>query len=447
MSTFKDFLVWYNNLDVVPFLEAVEKMSQFWQERKINMFKDGISVPGLTLKYLFSYLSPQTYFSLFDQANSDLYHLIKDNNTGGPSIIFHRYHEADKTKLREAEEGEAAKLCQKIVGYDANALYLWAIMQNMPTGSYTRRLAENEFKPKSSIKMAIEWLEWVAHQDRIHIRHQLNNTERRIGDRKLPVDGFNVESQTVYQFQGCYWHGHDCALNRGKEFNEKRNKPMTELLEETRANTEYIRSKGYRVVKMWECEWRRMKKTNRELQRFIATEVRRTLDKVKIMSPERILSEVRNERLFGCVEVDIRVPEHLKEKFSEMCPIFKNTNISREDIGEFMKAYAEEHGIMAQPRRSLIGSMKGDKILLATPLLKWYLEHGLEVTKVHQVIEFTPEPCFKSFGDAVSDARRAGDADPNKAIIADTMKLVSFCFILGSYKGEENDMIVYRKLI
>ena len=50
MQTFEDFLVWYNNLDVVPFLEAVEKMSQFWQERKIDMFKDGISVPGLTLK-------------------------------------------------------------------------------------------------------------------------------------------------------------------------------------------------------------------------------------------------------------------------------------------------------------------------------------------------------------------------------------------------------------
>ena len=67
MSTFKDFLVWYNNLDVVPFLVAVEKMSQFWQERTIDMFKDGVSVPGLTLKYLFSYLSPQTYFSLSSQ--------------------------------------------------------------------------------------------------------------------------------------------------------------------------------------------------------------------------------------------------------------------------------------------------------------------------------------------------------------------------------------------
>ena len=112
MSTFKDFLVWYNNLDVVPFLEAVEKMSQFWQERKIDMFKDGVSVPGLTLKYLFSYLPPQTYFSLCDKANSDLYHLIRDNNTGGPSIIFHRYHEAGKTKIREAEKGQAAKLCE-----------------------------------------------------------------------------------------------------------------------------------------------------------------------------------------------------------------------------------------------------------------------------------------------------------------------------------------------
>ena len=133
-------------------------MSQFWQERKIDMFKDDISVPGLTLEYLFSFLGYQTYFSLFDQANSNLYCLTKDN-TGGPSIIFHRYHEAGNTKIREAEKGQAAKLCEKIMGYDANALYLWALTQDMPTGSYTRRMAENEFKPKGSIRMAIEWLE------------------------------------------------------------------------------------------------------------------------------------------------------------------------------------------------------------------------------------------------------------------------------------------------
>ncbi|KAL9979128.1 hypothetical protein ACROYT_G016742 [Oculina patagonica] len=94
------------------------------------------------------------------------------------------------------------------------------------------------------------------------------------------------------------------------------------------------------------------------------------------MSKERILSKVRNERLFGRVEVDICVSDHLKEKFS---PIFNNTEISRADIGDFMKAFAEENNIMAQPCRSFIRRLKGEKILLATPLLKWYLEHGLEV--------------------------------------------------------------------
>ena len=68
-----------------------------------------------------------------------------------------------------------------------------------------------------------------------------------MGGRKLPVDGFDAQAQTVYQFHGCYWHGHDCSPNRGKEFNDKRNKPMSELVEETRANTEYIRRRDVGV--------------------------------------------------------------------------------------------------------------------------------------------------------------------------------------------------------
>ena len=207
--------------------------------------------------------------------------------------------------------------------------------------------------------------------------------------------------------------------------NDTRKKPMSELRAETAANTEYIQNEGYTVVELWECEWRRMKKTNPLLRRFLDSEFKRPLDQCWTLTQEQILESVVNESLFGVVECDIRVPESLKEKFSEMCPIFKNIEISRGDIGEYMKQYAEENDIMRRPRRSLIGSLKGDNILLATPLLKWYLEHGLEVTKIYQVVEYTPKPCFKSFGDAVSAARRAGDADPSKAIIADTMKLVS----------------------
>ena len=95
------------------------------------------------------------------------------------------------------------------------------------------------------------------------------------------------------------------------------------------------------------------------MQRFIATRLRRPLDKVKTMALQSILDAIRNETLFGCIECDIHVAEHLREQFSEMCPIFKNTEISRDDIGEYMKAYVEENDIMKRPRRSLIGSMIG----------------------------------------------------------------------------------------
>ena len=436
MQTFKDFLIWYNNLDVQPFCEALEKVCALWKDKKIDMLRQGISIPGVTLTYLFTTLESGIFFSLFDEKNKDLHTLFKKNMVGGPSIIFHRYHEEDKTKIRDREitdQGKEPKMCQKIVGYDANALYLWAIMQNMPTGSFTRRREETNFKKESSTKMATEWLEWKAEEMGVRIRHQMNDTEKRIGERRLPVDGFHGPSQTVFQFHGCWWHGHNCYLTKEKEINEKRKKPMAELREETTANSKYIRDQGYNLVEMWECQWRRMKKTYSAVQYFMNRKFHRPLDHLQTLDENQIIKAIRDESLFGVVECDITVPDHLKPKFSEMCPIFKNTQISKEDIGEYMQTFAEEQHIMPQPRRSLIGSYFGEKILLATPLIKWYLEHGLEVTRIYQVVEYTPVPCFQPFGEAVSDARRAGDVDPNKAIIADTMKLVSMISFVKAF--------------
>ena len=74
-------------------------MNKFWKERDIDMFKDGVS---LTMKYLFSNV-PNVHFSLFNEKDKDLYYTMKDNNVGGPSMIFNRYHETDKTFIRNAE--------------------------------------------------------------------------------------------------------------------------------------------------------------------------------------------------------------------------------------------------------------------------------------------------------------------------------------------------------
>ncbi|KAJ8050420.1 Zinc finger protein MSN4 [Holothuria leucospilota] len=224
MKTMRDFLVWYNNRDVEPFVEALEKMANFYKERGIDAFKDGISVPGLTMKYLFK-ISNNPPFQLIDEKNKDLYYMFRDNLVGGPSIIFNRYQEKGKTFIRNNPK----HICQKVVGYDANALYLWAIMQDMPTGSFTRRKADNGFKVTRTRPISNEWLEWKAFEGGVKIRHAMNNTEKRIGLRRIPVDGFCKETNTVLQFHGCYYHGHDCHLTRGKQVNAKNGVPMKEL--------------------------------------------------------------------------------------------------------------------------------------------------------------------------------------------------------------------------
>ena len=275
MKTMKDYLEYYNNLDVIPFIEAVEQMKNFYQAKKLDIFKDGVSLPGLVLKYLMK--STDSKFSLFEQNDKDLYDMLKGGIVGGPSIIFSRHAEAGKTKIRGGN-----KLCKKVIGYDANALYLWAIAQDMPTGEYQR------------------------------------------------IDSYELE-----------------------QFKE----------------------------------------------------------------------DILNDKLFGFMKVDIETPEHLKEYFNEMTPIFKNEVINFEDIGEYSQQQHIKNDIKFSKSKKLIGSYFGKEITLYTPNIKWYLQHGLIITKFHMGIEYTPVKCFQKFADEVSDARRAGDVDKLYELIAETMKL------------------------
>ncbi len=44
--------------------------------------------------------------------------------------------------------------------------------------------------------------------------------------------------------------------------------------------------------------------------------------------------DILNDKLFGFMKVDLETPEHLKEYFEEMTPVFKNTIVNYEDMGE-----------------------------------------------------------------------------------------------------------------
>ena len=69
---------------------------------------------------------------------------------------------------------------------------------------------------------------------------------------------------------------------------------------------------------------------------------------------------------------------------------------------------------MVKRTKKLLGVMKAKKILLYTPLIEWYLQHGLKLTAVHQLIEHEPDMPFSWFPEEMANARPEVDKDPLK---------------------------------
>ena len=133
-------------------------------------------------------------------------------------------------------------------------------------------------------------------------------------------------------------------------------------------------------------------------------------------------------RLFGYVQRDIEVSEHLRDYFSNFPPIFKKTVVSRDDIGYLMKEYAEKEGIRPQPRRIPISSFVLTNGTIISPLLLFYLKLGLVCRKIHRFVQYTPRKCFNNFAQSAVNAGRRRDKNPNSSFVAETMKLLANSF-------------------
>ena len=131
MTTFQDFVRWYNNKDVVSTVEAVQKMMEFYHNKGIDMLKLGCTLPILVNICL--HKSTNNKFYLFVEADKDFHHKIREDMTGGRSIVFTRKAVVDQTDIRNSEN-----ICKSFLDIDASQLYLFSMCQEMPTGLYTR---------------------------------------------------------------------------------------------------------------------------------------------------------------------------------------------------------------------------------------------------------------------------------------------------------------------
>lgn len=86
----------------------------------------------------------------------------------------------------------------------------------MPCSVYIRRQGPDFIKkyPHALSAIATEWLSYLEIRDGISIVNSRSASEHRSGPRKISVDGFCESTNTVYQFQGCWYHGEDFQIAR-----------------------------------------------------------------------------------------------------------------------------------------------------------------------------------------------------------------------------------------
>ena len=130
MQTLFDLLKWYSLLDIRLFLEAVFIYLNQYKNSGLDLFKSAISLPGISLNWAFDTIPKENKFHLFPPRHADIGQNMRNNLTGGLSIIFHRKQVKNETLICN----NPVRVVKSIVGYDANALYLWCTAQNMPIG-------------------------------------------------------------------------------------------------------------------------------------------------------------------------------------------------------------------------------------------------------------------------------------------------------------------------
>ena len=118
--------------------------------------------------------------------------------------------------------------------------------------------------------VSIEWLTWCIQEQSQDIQHARNAGEYRIPGTSFRVDGYCHDTQTVYEFQGCFTHGcPTCHPNRHETHVRHYDRTMQDIYEISQHKVQQLREQGYTVVQIWECEWKRLKETNPEIRSFV----------------------------------------------------------------------------------------------------------------------------------------------------------------------------------
>ena len=153
-KTLKDMLIYYNVMDCGPFVEVAGKMLQPYLAQGIDIFKSSFSVSEVAKIQMLQRCEKEAFFCLFPKRHADLYHTLRSNITGGLSIVFIRLAIEDETKICPHEIFNP-ETCKKVIGLDANGLYLHAISQDLPCSYFIRYREKDHYRPDPYCKYGL----------------------------------------------------------------------------------------------------------------------------------------------------------------------------------------------------------------------------------------------------------------------------------------------------
>ena len=140
------------------------------------------------------------------------------------------------------------------------------------------------------------WLDWIQKFEKSEIKR-----EYRIG--KYWADGFCKITNTVYEFNGCFWHGCPCVhkYNREKKTIEKKFKNISfricadDAFRKTLKKENYYKFLGFKVKSLWGCEIKKIMKDNPEFANYIENR-KIYYQKLEIVGPINIRESLHGGR-------------------------------------------------------------------------------------------------------------------------------------------------------
>ena len=121
-------------------------------------------------------------------------------------------------------------------------------------------------------KASIQWLEWRAQLDNVHIQHALNEGEKTIPGTGYKLDGYCRETNTAYEYHGCIFHGCPVCFSDSREetYHPLTHQSLNELYALTLKKKAHLENLGMKYICIWDHDFKKQQNQNPELRQFIS---------------------------------------------------------------------------------------------------------------------------------------------------------------------------------